>query len=120
MQHRLFHSIVVSSALLLTGASTAACFGAVVPGDEPAATPVIANPAPSGTTDRGDAGEPADSGNDARADAAPDADTGIDPTTLARCSEPGWPTTKGTVCTWDNTKPIVCCSRGKCCVEDRR
>jgi hypothetical protein len=116
-QHRLFHSLVVGSQLLLSGAM-AGCFAQVVepgPGDpnadpmsdpDPSTEPVV-NPMPA--TDGG------------TADAKPDADDAqADP----RACAPGWHPTKGTVCKVRSGRPAseqLCCGgpavpESMCCV----
>jgi hypothetical protein len=90
-QHRLFHSIVVGSQLLLTGALTG-CFAEVVVQDPDPNDDV---PSPDGNA-----------GLDAGLPEAGDAET--DP----RACAPGWHPTKGTMCKMRDGRPAseqVCC-----------
>lgn len=103
MAHRLLHTLVFSSTLLLDGCGSAA----------------------SSDTDADDGTAAAETGGgEARNDTTPEpAVEGSASGALAYC-EPGWPTTKGSSCSVDASGVTVCCSsyvpatgNVACCVQ---
>lgn len=130
MSSRLFHSVVVSSALMLAGASISGCASVVVSasGDlavtDDAAPALAEDAAPALTEDAAppDAAEPVDA---LTADAATVSDdAAVDD---HRTTEIGWPTTKGVSCT-DVDGGVSYCCRGvrvdgrptTCCIPHER
>ncbi|MFO0647961.1 MAG: hypothetical protein U0326_17105 [Polyangiales bacterium] len=138
MSSRLFHSVVVSSALMLAGASISGCASVVVSvsGDlavtEDAAPAVTEDAAPAVTEDAA----PALTEDAAPPDAAEPVDAPtVDAATVSddaavddhRTTEIGWPTTKGVSCTNVDGGVSYCC-RGvrvdgrptACCIPHER
>ncbi len=104
MNHRLFHTLVLGSGVLLGGSGGVACMARVAeaaPGTRPPDEAVsVDSPteSPSSSIASGtDAGAPRDAASDVL-------------TADARACESGWPTTKGMVCTSDGG-PDLCCQR---------
>ena len=95
MAHRLFHTLVLSSSLLLDGAMVVGCDAAShqrteVPPADGGHDAMVVVEADAGGPPMPDAGMP---------DAGP----------LLPLCEPGWPTTKGQICEVDTEGVGVCC-----------
>jgi hypothetical protein len=101
MTHRLLHTLVVSSTLLLDACGSASTASTASPSTASSTSSSSPSPSESG------GGEAASASNEETAPAV--AAEGSASGALALC-EPGWPTTKGASCSVDASGITVCCS----------
>ena len=104
MNHRLFHTLVLGSSVLLGGSGGVACMARVAeaaPATSPPDEAVSVDPPPDSPPPSIANGIDASAPRDAAKDVV---------TVDARACEAGWPTTKGMVCTSDGG-PELCCHR---------